>query len=299
MADYTKLTVSQWRELAARFGLEARDCSPLKGGRANTSYRLSSPEGEFVLTICDEKGQAEAERMAALLEYLHRSGIPVSQVFRTIDGALGTSHERRPVLLKSFVPGSVAPLDNDQLAELGDILGRLHILEAPRSLASNFAYGLYSFSRIVERPGSGDFGVWLKTKQETLAHLEAGDLPRGLIHGDLFWDNVVSQGQHLTLLDFEEACHYLLGFDLGMTIVGTCFLKDRPWLERAEALLKGYQSRRRLDPKERSCLRDFAVYAATATASWRYWHYRVELQTDDNSHLEMVEVADAISLSRL
>lgn len=297
MADYTKLRQEQWQALARQFGVEAQSCEPLKGGRANTSYRLQGSGAQFVLTICDEKSPAEAQQMAHLLEYLGNAGLPTPKLFRTAGGELLASHEGRPVVLKSYAQGEVVPLAEGRLKAVGAVLAQLHALPAPEKLPRRFAYGLESFQKVIDRPDSGEFGAWLAAQQRRLNRLEQRDLPRGLIHGDLFWDNLVWTGDQLTLLDFEEACHYWLGFDLGMTTVGACYRPEGEWLSRARALVGGYQQQRRLSTDERESLQDLAVYAATATASWRFWQYNVVMPVaqEREAYREMVEVAEAIA----
>ena len=75
-------------------------------------------------------------------------------------------------------------------------------------------------------------------------------LPRGIIHGDLFPDNVIGySNQAISILDFEEVCNDVLAFDLVMTFVGFGWENGEPVTDRWNAILNGYQSIRKLSKK--------------------------------------------------
>jgi homoserine kinase type II len=119
-----------------------------------------------------------------------------------------------------------------------------------------------------------------------------------LIHGDVFFDNLIVQGDQLmAIIDFEEACHYYRGFDLGMVIVGACRDRQGISFEKAGRFIRGYQKEATLQSIERESLKAFAVYAAVATSFWRFRQYhllRPEPRLYDK-HVEMQTLADTIS----
>jgi homoserine kinase type II len=119
-----------------------------------------------------------------------------------------------------------------------------------------------------------------------------------LIHGDVFFDNMIVQGDQLmAIIDFEEACNYYRSFDLGMVIVGACRDRQGISFEKAGQFMRGYQKETTLQSIERDTLKAFAVYAAVATSFWRFRHYhlrRPEPRLHDK-HVEMQTLADTIS----
>ena len=89
------------------------------------------------------------------------------------------------------------------------------------------------------------------------------NLPMTLIHGDVFFDNLIVQGERLVaIIDFEEACHYYRSFDLGMAIVGTCRNRQGISFQKVRKFLHGYQNNMSLESAERESLKTFVVYAA-------------------------------------
>jgi homoserine kinase type II len=101
----------------------------------------------------------------------------------------------------------------------------------------------------------------------------------------------------MAIIDFEEACHYYRGFDLGMVIVGACRNRQGISFQKARQFLHGYQNDITLESVERECLKVFAVYAAVATSFWRFRQYhllRPEPRLYD-MYVEMQTLADTIS----
>jgi homoserine kinase type II len=139
---------------------------------------------------------------------------------------------------------------------------------------------------------------WLAEKNCYLQKCIPEHLPMALIHGDVFFDNVIVQGDQLmAIIDFEEACHYYRSFDLGMVIVGSCRDRQGISFEKAEWFIRGYQKETTLPLIERETLKTFAVYAAVATSFWRFRQYhllRPEPQLFD-TYVEMQTLADTIS----
>jgi homoserine kinase type II len=108
---------------------------------------------------------------------------------------------------------------------------------------------------------------------------------------------IVRGDQLIAIIDFEEACHYYRGFDLGMVIVGACRDRQGISFESAGRFIRGYQRRATVQSSERESLKAFAVYAAVATSFWRFRHYHVrrpEARFHDR-HVEMQTLADTIA----
>ncbi len=141
------------------------------------------------------------------------------------------------------------------------------------------------------------FGEWLARKESTLGRRLPDGLPTGLIHGDLFPDNVIYHRDRIAaVIDFEEACRYFLAFDLGMALVGLLALSPNLPISTHRPLVDGYQSVRPLTNAEKRSLQTFSEYAAVATAFWRYRQYRIVNPDPEkmDHHAQMVGIADRI-----
>jgi homoserine kinase type II len=208
-------------------------------------------------------------------------------------------HNEKPVMLKHYIDGDVtANFTGNLLVQLGEEMARLHEIPAPSYLPQSFPYGRSYFPEVTNSNLGHPYIDWLSEKISYLQERIPQHLPMALIHGDVFFDNVIVQDDQLmAIIDFEVACHYYRNFDLGMVIVGTC--RDRKGIsfEKAGQFLRGYQNDMTLESVERESLKAFAVYAAVATSFWQFRQYhlrRPEPQLYDE-HVEMQTLADIIS----
>jgi Ser/Thr protein kinase RdoA (MazF antagonist) len=145
------------------------------------------------------------------------------------------------------------------------------------------------FSIADERNEWSDFLHMLKS-ESTILKQNIGELPRGIIHGDLFPDNILGTNDNVnSILDFEEVCYDILAFDLVMTFVGCGWENGEPVVERWEALLDGYQSVRMLSHEEMDSLSDLHRLATLSIAAWRYWQFVINLPNTEHTdrYLEM------------
>jgi len=297
---YAQLDRSAVEGLTRRFGIsDITAFSLMDGGRENTSYCVETSSGRYVLTHFDQKSLKHATDLANLLVYLTGQGIRTSRVVVPPKEPIVVLHDEKPVMMKRYVDGDVtANLSGNLLVELGEEMARLHEISAPSYLPKSFPYGRRYFSEVINSNLGHAYIDWLSEKNSYLKRRIPQHLPRSLIHGDVFFDNMIVQGDQLTaIIDFEEACHYYRSFDLGMVIVGACRDRQGISFEKAGRFIRGYQKETTLQSIERESLKTFAVYAAVATSFWRFRQYhllRPEPQLYDK-HVEMQTLADTIS----
>ena len=122
-------------------------------------------------------------------------------------------------------------------------------------------------------------------------------LPQGLIHADVFSNNVIVNELQDTvvIMDFEEAVKYYRVYDIGMTIIGICAEGNTINFEKVSALLKGYQRELTLLDIEINALQAFTVYAGSAMTFWRHSHFNF-IKPDPNfyDHYKGLQVIDRL-----
>lgn len=299
MARYTILHDKDIRNIIGFYGLTLHSFEALDGGAANSSYLLKSAEGDFVLTVFDSKEWTHVTRLGRLLNYLSRKKFITTKLLPRLDGTYITTYKKFPVMIKHYLHGRVhARLTKKMLRRTGAELARLHQIPPPDYLPAKHSYGRQIFSQVIGKGPDLAYESWLAGKQQYIqAHLPA-QIPRGLIHGDLFNDNILfSENELLALIDFEEACNYFLAFDIGMGIVGQCIDGNQISFEKAKEFVSGYQRVRKMKKIGRQTLQLFVEYAAVATSFWRYWNYHITNPTPEKqkTHLQMMQIADHVS----
>lgn len=278
MAYYTVLHKEEIASILEHYaigGLRASD--PLAGGLANSSTKIETESGLYVLSVCDEKDMAEISRLCTVLQCLAEHEFPTTRVIAAKDGAPFIEYQAKPLYLKRFINGQViSVLEAEQLFQVGQALARLHEIPPPAELPGHFSYGIECFDELSRDSEAASYYQWLSSCSERIKAVCTTELPRGFVHGDLFFDNLLFEdGTLVALLDFEEACNYYRVFDIGMAAVGCCAPNGTFSLALTGALVEGYQSLRPLEPAEREAFQVQVEYGAVATSFWRYRQYNV------------------------
>ncbi len=297
MARFADLDRHAVRSLADHYGLILHGFKPIEGGAGNSSYLLQSQQGDYVLTVFDDKSREYVDRLGRLLLVLEQHDFPTTRLLQPEQGCMTAMYGDKRVMLKEYIAGDVCrDLSLAMLSQVGASMAKLHQLEIPDQLLEReHPYGLHWFGSVIGRNIDPSYESWLAGQIRYLTENIPADVPRGFIHGDLFYDNLLFEGDELrALIDFEETCFYFKAFDLGMGIVGTCRGDTKVVPEKVAALVAGYQGVRVLEAEEKRALPLFAEYAATATSCWRYWKYNIDIprSKDADKHWEMVRLAE-------
>lgn len=305
MAHYTTADQIDLITLAERYALTSPSIAPLSGGAANSSFRLSADQGQYVLTALDNHDEHTASALARHTQALHQLGLPTSKIVPATDGSLITSINGGLLALKEWISGGVQqPLPLALLPEAGEILADLHTLPPQTEGLEDVPIGARRLSaeHLAAIPGFTDqeFAAWLTARLERIRAAEAGDHrePR-LVHGDLFDDNIVVRDDgHLSVLDWETISLDDPLLDLGMAAVGLA--QDGAGLlssERLEALLCGYEKTRPLTKADRVVLPLEIEHAALIIGFHRYYRHNVRFPNSKRAkyHLEMVTFAGSVA----
>lgn len=277
MIDHKYLTDNSVLDILSPYGIQTIDSFRLlSGGSENSNYRVKTPNGDYVVTISEQKSLDDANELASLLEYLEVNNFSSSKIVKTTDKEAITLWNSKPVMVKEYLDGDIVnDLSLLLLTSLGEQLASLHLLPAPDYLPKTLSYGVEKFDEIKAYTPDSDFFKWLKKTQAYIESFISEELPYAMIHSDIFSDNIIvsKNGKVATIMDFEEATYYYRLFDLGMMIVGTCCDADGVSLDKAKSLLTGYQKHITLVESEAKALQAFTAYGAAATAFWRHQNF--------------------------
>ncbi len=301
MAKYTQLDEKNLDHLLGHYDLGSLEKAvPLEGGQANSSVQLTTARGRFTLSVCDEKSFDEIDCLTRVLAFLETREFPTTRLILTSNGQPYVPLADNPVYIKEYIQGETCKaLDKTMLEQVGNAMARLHQLPPPPGLPRAFPYGLTHFDELLTSGLTHPFIPWLKNKKKWLNKNLDPAMAKGFIHGDLFWDNLLFNGNTLgAVLDFEEACQYYLLYDIAMASVGCCAagnnVKGGFNMDKMGWLVRGYQKAIPLSAAEKVQLKPFIVYAATAAAFWRFRQYNIRYPSPDNieNYKELASLAD-------
>ncbi len=239
----------------------------LKGiaeGVENTNYLLFTDRAEFIVTLYEKRVAAEElPFFLGLMEHLAARGVPCPTPIHGRDG--GTLRELcgRPAAIVSFLTG-VWPRrpQPEHCAALGEALARLHIAGADFGMARSNTLSLAGWRPLFEacraRADAVQVGLGAAIEAE-LGHLERewpGALSAGVIHADLFPDNVFFEGFRLTgLIDFYFACNDFFAFDVAVCLNAWCFERNGEFnITKARHMLSSYRRVRPFSADELAAL---------------------------------------------
>jgi homoserine kinase type II len=273
MAVYTRIEEAEVHPLLAAFGLGALEgLEPIPQGIENTSYRVRAGGRAFVLTVFERE---RAERVAAVLRLtaaLARRGVPCPAPVEGPSGPLAWVRGK-PAALFPFVEGRVLPLPSEaHLESLGAALARLHL--AGRELPFAGGEGPHRARvlsplarRLAGHVGAADPEL-ARLLEEEAAHQEGVSeegLPSGLLHADLFLDNVLFAPDRpavAALLDFQMAGTGPWLYDLAVVLLDAGWGGEGVHGDRARAFLRGYRALRPVEGEEYRRFRDYLRRAA-------------------------------------
>lgn len=285
MAVYTQVSAEKLSAL-----LELYDAGALvsaKGiaeGVENSNYLVDTTEGRFILTLYEKRvDSADLPFFMALLDHLADQGLPVPRAIRDRSGRQIQEVAGRPACLIEFLPGvSVSHPSAAQTRAAGAALGQMHAALADFMGDRPNALGLHGWHALAARCG-GDLdqiapGLGQRVADE-LAWLDRNwptTLARSVIHADLFPDNVLMRGQHVTgIIDFYFACSDVRAWDVAVTHSAWCFENDGTGFhtDRAAGLIAGYNETFGLSDAERAAFPALARGSCLRFLLTRAWDW--------------------------
>lgn len=265
MAVYTDVRDDQLQAFLQAYAIG--DLHSFKGiaeGVENSNFMISTDGGTFFLTLYEKRvDPADLPFFIGLMKHLSERGINCPQPIPMRSGEyLGTLAER-PAAIISFLDGvSVRMPTADHCKQLGQALAAMHLAGEGFPLQRKNALSVSGWRPLAEkcldRAGEVESGLDSLLLGE-LEAMEAGwpdGLPAGIIHADLFPDNVFFLKDELTgLIDFYFACNDLLAYDIAVCLNAWCFESDWSFnVTKARALLQGYEKTRPLEASELNAL---------------------------------------------
>ena len=236
MAVYTEVSDTELTAFIADYDIgPVLSCKGIAEGVENSNYLLLTEGGPYILTLYEKRVAAEdLPFFLGLMEHLAARGVPCPVPVHGSDGAVLRALCGRPAAITSFLAGQWPRRPQPgHCAALGEALARLHRAGLDYAPGRANALSLDSWRPLFEkcRAGADAVAPGLGAEVEaTLERIEAEwprDLPRGVVHADLFPDNVFFERERLSgLIDFYFACNDALVYDLAVCLNAWCFEPD-------------------------------------------------------------------------
>src|SRR5439155_21291969 len=265
MAVYTEVPDSELEEFVARYDIgRIASCKGIAEGVENSNFLIHTERGSYILTLYEKRVKsADLPFFIGLMEHLAHKGIACPTPIRARNGEALGELCGRPAAIISFLEGMWPRRPTPRHCQLlGEMLARLHIAGADfeRRRPNDLSVGgwrrlLAACSARADevRPGLAE------RLSDELALIERSwpdDLPSGVIHADLFPDNVFFLGDRLSgIIYFYFDCNDQLAYDIAICLNAWCFESDGSFnATKARLLLSAYRRIRYISAGELAAL---------------------------------------------
>jgi homoserine kinase type II len=273
MAVYTEVSFDDLEEVLRDYDIGApRSFKGIAEGVENSNFALQTSTGSYILTLYEKRVHKEdLPFFLGLMEHLAARGIACPVPVRRRDGAQSMILNGRPAALLTWLDGlSLRRPEVPHCAEAGAALAMLHEAGKDFAIRRPNALGPEGWKPLIAATAAKADTVQNGLRaliEDAMRGFEASwphGLPEGVIHADLFPDNVLfMDGKVSGLIDFYFACNDAFAYDLAVMLNAWCFEGDGAYnITKGKALISAYRKRRELSDSERDALPVLARGAA-------------------------------------
>ena len=253
MAVYTQVADDELAAFLGAYDIGAPvSYKGIAEGVENSNYFLQTERGSFILTLYEKRvDPADLPFFLGLMDHLAARDIACPTPIHARDGEALRTLAGRPAAIISFLQG-VSPrrVDIRHCAPLGGALAGMHLAADGFAMTRPNALSLAGWRPLFDRCGPRAHEVQnglageIEQELEFLEENWPADLPTGVIHADLFPDNVFFLGDRVSgLIDFYFACNDYFAYDLAICINAWCFEKDGSFnVTKARHMLNAYRA---------------------------------------------------------
>jgi len=250
LAYYTKINKLEFKKYLEDYSLE--DLNYFKGikeGIENTNYFFKTKSNKYVLTIYENKITERIKEknlffFVELINFLRKVKFPCPKILYNNKNKQLNSYKNKQFTIIDFVKGKIEKkISIQHCYKLGKILATLHkkTLRFKKERKNNFSLNEWSKS-IKKIKLSKKESIFLKKEINYIKKNWPKKLPKGIIHGDLFPDNVFFKNNNIVgIIDLSNACNDFFCYDLSICINSWCYEKKLN-IDKMRNLIKGYNS---------------------------------------------------------
>ena len=257
MSVYTILKNKHIKEILSLYNIGSlKSFDGISDGITNTNYFLNTDKGKYVITIFEDIKKTKVTKYLKLMNFFSKKGLCAPEIMITKSGDLLTTVEKKPCSIMQKLSGKTVNESNNMLCKsLGEVIGTFH----------NFSQqyqGMISNSRDIK---------WIeKTIKKIEGHLEpnqlnlikhcskvfkkifSSNLPCGVIHSDLFRDNVLANNNKITgIIDYYYSFNGPLIYELAVIANDWCVNKNGSInAKKYHSFINSYNSVRTITKKE-------------------------------------------------
>ena len=252
-----------------------KDFKRLSSGFANENYKVETEKETVLLRICKQQTRISIQSEILMMETLRSKEFPTAYPISDKNGTYIHESEQGNIVFYDFVAGNEPEVNLETASEIGKASAKLNALAFDEILEiKQNALGLNLCDELISQfPNAKntniDIFTYFEEETENLRSALSADLPKAIVHGDLFPDNTLFQGNKLlAIIDFEEFCYENRLFEIGVAMNGFAFKDNKLEKDLFQSLLNAYESVSPLSKEEKKFLPEYIRYGAHAMIAW-------------------------------
>ena len=262
MAVYTQISIDELNLFLSKYNIDKiNEFSGIKGGTSNSNYLLTADNKKFILTIFEERtNQENLPFYFDLMNHLNAHDIKCPEVIKDKQGNFSNSIKQKHAVITSFLTGSsldkIKPI---HCSNLGLTIAKMHNASEKLNIKRENELGFDKLDIIIEKLKTDKKHIddeKLKFIEDEFLFLSreiSKDLPSGIIHADLFPDNIFFEENNLTgIIDFYFSCNDFYAYEIAICLNAWCFEDSNNEFNptKAKYLLGSYNQERKFSNEE-------------------------------------------------
>ena len=275
MAVYTKISKEDISIINNNFNIEkVVSFHGIKKGIENTNYLLKSKNKKYILTIFEKRvSKKDIPFFMELMDILNKSRISCPKPLKTYDKDYLIKLKNKSACIVSFLEGKDKKLINAiDCYAIGKSIAKMHLITKKIKLNRKNSMGIKNLEPLLnsikfKSKETSNLKNFLKNNLKNIRKNWPKKLPKGIIHGDLFIDNIFFKKNKLSgIIDFYFAANDYFMYEIAICINALCFdNKKKKFLmnkQKIKSLIKGYESIKKISLKEKNSLNTLCRGAA-------------------------------------
>ena len=287
MAVYTKLSENNLKDFFSKYNLgKLLKFRGIQEGIENSNYFIKTDSGKFILTVYEKRvEEKDLPFFMGLMKNIFNENFPSPEPIINKNGNYITEIFGKKAAVVSFLEGaSKKNLTPDNCYEVGIYTAKLHMITKNLNIKRTNRLSVNSWRLIyrkIQRDCSKIYPDLTKIIERNLEVIEdkwPKNIPRGIIHADLFPDNIFFKGSKLTgIIDFYFSCYDFYALEIAICLNALCFEGKNENLSfnvtKAKKFIDGYSSIRKLTEEEKESLKILCHGAAMRFLLTRVFDY--------------------------
>jgi len=287
MAVYTKLSKNQLEDFFSKYNLgQLITFKEIKEGIENTNYFIQTKNGKFILTVYEKRvDEKDLPFFMSLMRNLYDKNFPSPEPIINKNGNYISDILNKKAAVVSFLNGfSKKKLTPNDCYEVGVHAAKLHIITKDLTGKRENKLSINSWRKIYNKVKKDcskihpNLTIVIEKNLDEIEKKWPQNIPSGIIHADLFPDNIFFEGKHLSgIIDFYFSCNDFYAFEIAVCLNALCFEGENENLSfnvtKAKRFIDGYSSKRKLTDDEKKYFKILCQGAALRFLLTRVFDY--------------------------